>query len=236
MHFALKMEIKGSACGLSLRRHTQNKPSSAKMIARTVTPINQGWTFRQADDDSSKFLPVAQFPTNIHLDLIHHGIIPDPFMGKNENDVQWVGEKDWIYKTSFSSPKNFKEARAVLAFDGLDTHATVVLNGEEILKAENMFIPERVDVTKVLRSLSDNDLKITFHSTWFIGKKLVENYPDHKWGCWNGDASRLAVRKAQYHYVLPSSPYLAMSRLKWLIGVGLGSDADDLRALETHKP
>ena len=197
------MEIKGSACSLNAPRLTPRQSYSTKMIARTVTLINQGWTFKQADDESSQFLPVAQFPTNIHLDLIHHGIIPDPFIGKNENHVQWVGEKDWVYKTSFQTPKEFKEARAVLAFDGLDTYATVVLNGEEILKTENMFIPERVDVTKILRSLSENDLEITFHSTWFIGKKLVEKYPDHKWGCWNGDASRLAVRKAQYHYVHP---------------------------------
>lgn len=197
------MEINGSACSLSAPRPTPRQPSSIKMIARTVTLIDKGWTFKQADDESSQFLPVAQFPTNIHLDLVHHGIIPDPFIGKNENYVQWVGEKDWVYKTSFPTPKEFQEAKAVLAFDGLDTYATVVLNGKEILKTESMFIPERVDVTKVLRSLSENDLEITFHSTWFIGKKLVEKYPDHKWGCWNGDASRLAVRKAQYHYVYP---------------------------------
>ena len=132
---------------------------------------------------------------------MHHGLIPDPFMGKNERDVQWVGERDWIYKTTFASPEKRAE-KAVLAFDGLDTYATVVLNGKEILKTKNMFIPERVDVSDVLRSGGgDNTLEITFESTWFIGKKLVDKYPDHKWGCWNGDPSRLAVRKAQYHYV-----------------------------------
>lgn len=170
------------------------------MTQRTVTPIDKGWTFKQADDESFEFLPVAQFPTNVHLDLIHHKIIPDPFIGKNENDVQWVGEKAWIYKTTFATPK-VDGAKAILAFDGLDTYATVTLNGKEILKTENMFIPERVDVTENLESEEENVLEITFDSTWFIGKKLVEKYPDHHWGCWNGDPSRLAVRKAQYHYV-----------------------------------
>ncbi|MCJ1313633.1 Beta-mannosidase B [Agyrium rufum] len=170
---------------------------------RSVTAIDEGWTFKQADDESASFLPVAQFPTNIHLDLMHHKIIPDVFVGKNENDVQWIGEKDWIYKTSFQTPVELpKGSQAVLAFDGLDTHASVKLNGKEILKTENMFIPERVDITDALTSEKDgeNELVITFESTWFIGKKLVEKYPDHHWGCWNGDASRLAVRKAQYHY------------------------------------
>ena len=194
------MEIKGSACGLSNSKISSRVPNPVIMSLRAVTSLNQGWTFKQVDDDSSSFLPVAQFPTNVHLDLMHHEIIPDPFIGKNEDVVQWVGEKAWIYKLSFKSPKSRGE-KSVLAFDGLDTYATVLLNGKQILKTENMFIPERIDVTKVLNSGSDNILEITFDSTWFIGQKLVERLPDHHWGCWNGDPSRLAIRKAQYHYV-----------------------------------
>ncbi len=171
------------------------------MSKRTVIPVDKNWVFKQADDEFSKFLPVAQFPTNVHLDLLHNNLIPDPFIGKNENDVQWIGEKAWVYKTAFTSPKVREGSKAVLAFDGLDTYATVTLNGHEILKTENMFIPERVDVTSLLNKGKENELEITFDSTFLIGKKLVEKHPGHKWGCWNGDASRLAARKAQYHYV-----------------------------------
>ena len=188
------MEVKGDTCVLVRLK------SLGTMAMRKVVSIDKGWTFRQADSESSKFLPVSQFPTNVHLDLLHHKLIPDPFMGLNENDVQWVGEKAWLYKTSFSSP-DISGAKAVLAFDGLDTHATVALNGRKILETEDMFIPERVDVSDTLRHGRPNILEITFESTYLIGKKLVEKYPEHKWGCWNGDNSRLAVRKAQYHYV-----------------------------------
>lgn len=174
------------------------------MLKHTNLPINKGWTFRQADKEDSKFLPVAQFPTNVHLDLIANKIIEDPFIGKNENDVQWIGEVPWVYKTTFPSPTLSTEERgnvkAVLAFDGLDTFATVVLNGKEILKTENMFTPERVDVTTYLKKQGDNELEITFESAYLKGCALVEKYPDHRWGCWNGDTSRLAVRKAQYHW------------------------------------
>lgn len=170
------------------------------MSRREVISIDKGWSFRQADDEASDFLAVAQFPTNVHLDLMHHKIIPDPFIGKNENEVQWVGERAWIYRTTFVSP-SINSRKAVLAFHGLDTYATVRLNGHQILEMENMFVPERVDVTKILNFQSQNMLEITFDSTFLIGKKIVEKYPDHHWGCWNGDVSRLAVRKAQYHYV-----------------------------------
>lgn len=162
------------------------------------------------DKTDSKYLPVAQFPTNVHLDLIHHGIISDPFIGKNENDCQWVGEAVWAYRTTFESPKELSKedgnsGKAVLAFDGLDTYATVVLNGKEILKTESMFIPERVDVTSLLKKDGENELVITFESAYLKGWELVEKYPDHKWGVWNGDISRLAVRKAQYHWVSPTN-------------------------------
>lgn len=175
------------------------------MPKHTIIPIDKNWTFKQADNEESKFLPVAQFPTNVHLDLIANGIIQDPFMGKNENDVQWIGETVWIYKTAFSSPAIFSEdkasVKAILVFDGLDTYATVKLNGKEILKTDNMFIPERVDVTSYLKDEGENELEITFESAYLKGCAIVEKYSDHHWGCWNGDTSRLAVRKAQYHWV-----------------------------------
>jgi beta-mannosidase len=174
------------------------------MSKRLVTPIDKNWTFKQADSKTSEFLPVAQFPTNVHLDLIANNIIPDPFIGKNENDVQWVGEAVWVYKTTFESPDlsaiETHGAKAVLAFDGLDTFATVLLNGKEILKTESMFISERVDVTAHLKT-GDNELEITFESAYLKGWELVEKHPNHHWGVWNGDSSRLAVRKAQYHWV-----------------------------------
>ncbi|KAI0383480.1 glycoside hydrolase family 2 protein [Hypomontagnella monticulosa] len=171
------------------------------MEPRTVIPIDKNWQFKQADKKDSKYLPVAQFPTHVHLDLLAHKLIPDPYIGKNELDVQWVGEAVWVYKTSFASPAIGSSAKAVLAFDGLDTFATVVLNGKTILETENMFIPERVDVTADLKKDGgENELVITFDSAYLRGWKLVEKYPDHKWGCWNGDNSRLAVRKSQYHW------------------------------------
>ncbi|KAK3693473.1 glycoside hydrolase family 2 protein [Podospora appendiculata] len=168
------------------------------MAPLVVLPVDKNWVFKQADKEGSEFLPVGQFPTNVHLDLLHHGLIPDPFIGKNELDVQWVGEAQWTYKTTFSAQAVPAGAKAILAFDGLDTFATVVLNGATILETDNMFLPERVDVTAALKD--ENELVISFDSAYLRGWKLVEEHPDHKWGCWNGDSSRLAVRKAQYHW------------------------------------
>lgn len=173
-----------------------------EQIASTLTaiPLNAGWVFRQAGVVEGKWMPVSQFPTNVHLDLIYNHVIPDPYIAKNETDVQWVGEQSWVYKTNFQLSTLSSPRKAVLEFDGLDTHATVFLNGRKIIQTEDMFIPERVDVTENIRISTGNELEIVFESTYLIGKKLVEAHPKHKYGCWNGDPSRLAVRKAQYQY------------------------------------
>ncbi|KAI1023265.1 hypothetical protein LB503_000235 [Fusarium chuoi] len=170
------------------------------MAPRTVTPIDKNWQFKQEKEDDSSYLPVAQFPTNVHLDLLHHKKIPDPYIGKNELKVQWIGETVWVYKATFSSPEIHDGAKAVLAFDGLDTFAKVELNGEKILETENMFVLERVAVTKNLKKDGENELRITFDAAYLRGWKLVEEHPDHKYVVWNGDGSRLPVRKAQYHW------------------------------------
>lgn len=170
-------------------------------------------------------------PTNVHVDLIHNGKISDPMIGKRENDCQWVGEKIWVYRGTFPTPMIGPGEKAVLAFEGLDTFATVVLNGTEILRTKDMFIPERVVVTKILRSKEENLLEITFDSTYLIGKKFVEQDPQHHWGCWNGDPSRLAVRKAQYHYVTESLRQTSHTLLTAILGLGLGAVLAHLRSV-----
>ena len=45
------------------------KPSTMAQ-ALQVVDITDGWTFKQTDTE--EWMPVAQFPTNVHLDLMHN--------------------------------------------------------------------------------------------------------------------------------------------------------------------
>ena len=87
-----------------------------------------------------------------------------------------------VYKTDFPTPE-IRTGKAVLAFDGLDANATVTVNGVTILNTEIMSILERVDVTDLFSASNakPNDLDITFDSTYLIGRKLVETFPDLFW-------------------------------------------------------
>ena len=118
--------------------------------------IDQGWEFKQSSDlndgTASSYLPVAQFPTVAHIDLLHHKLIPDPYIDINELECLWVNDADWTYRTEKIEPITLKDSeRAVLVFEGLDTVVDVYMNDKHILFGNNMHIAQRVDVTDHLR-------------------------------------------------------------------------------------
>lgn len=145
-----------------------------KSLSRS--PIETGWSFKEADSDQP-FRPVSQFPTVNHLDLMHHGLIPDPRKDTNARKVQWVGEREWIYKTTFdfaqaNNATVDKDVRHVLVFEGLDTHCRISLNGELLRRTDNMFLEWRLDVTDKLRN-GPNELELHFESTFLVGKVRI---------------------------------------------------------------
>lgn len=58
-----------------------------------------GWTLREAGGGPTY---PAEVPGSVHLDLLRAGVIPDPHYGTNELEVQWVGERDWVYRAAFT--------------------------------------------------------------------------------------------------------------------------------------
>lgn len=123
--------------------------------------LTGAWQFRQAGTE--KWLP-ATVPGGVHTDLLALGRIPDPFVGDNEQRVQWVAETDWEYRDTFTcSPSLLAEEQVWLVCDGLDTLATVTLNGQELGSTDNMFRQYRWEV-KPLLTEQDNELVIAFAS------------------------------------------------------------------------
>lgn len=123
--------------------------------------LDSGWTF--SENGKGEWLP-ATVPGIVHQDLIHHQLLPDPFYGKNEEKIQWVEDRDWHYRTSFTLTQEQLERQAAqLTFEGLDTYADVYLNGSLILRADNMFVGYRIPVKEILRA-GENQLYIVFHS------------------------------------------------------------------------
>jgi beta-mannosidase len=127
------------------------------------------WQFRESQPspehgtEDGEWL-AAQVPGSVHTDLMALGRIPDPFVGDNELDVQWVAERDWEYRLTFRpSPDLLAEEHVALVCDGLDTLADVTLNGRLLGQAQNMFRRYQWDVTGVL-STGENELRVRFSS------------------------------------------------------------------------
>lgn len=150
------------------------------------------WEFKKENDDNWY---AAKIPGTVHTDLFQNNLIPDPFFGANEKQMQWIENENWVYKTDFSISKaELNNEKSELIFDGLDTYATVLLNGKVILSADNMFRTWKIDVKNQLK-LGKNSLEICFISAVKKAKEDILKLPYTL-----PEKERVFVRKAQYHF------------------------------------
>ncbi|KAI1179535.1 glycoside hydrolase family 2 protein [Nemania sp. FL0916] len=175
------------------------------MMACSRHDLSHGWQCREDNDSplsENPWLPVQKVPTQIHLDLLANKKIKDPFLDLNELSVRSLAEKRWVYRIQFSRPEKLASEEPTitdLVFEGLDTFATVLLNGAEILESDNMFISHRIDVTSLLKD--SNELEIHFDSAKLRGEELVKKHSkEHTFYVRQTEVSRVPVRKAQYHW------------------------------------
>ncbi|MEU6371757.1 glycoside hydrolase family 2 protein [Streptomyces sp. NPDC046909] len=113
-----------------------------------ATPLAEGWTLLH----DGAALPAA-VPGCVHTDLLAAGVIPDPFLGRNETEVAWVGRREWTYETELRAVGGGQE-QTDLVFEGLDTVAEVLLDGRLLGRTRNMHRSYRFDVTGLQGRLS----------------------------------------------------------------------------------
>lgn len=180
-----------------------------------AAPLAAEWSFRLLPGDArgaahpglQQWRP-AQVPGAVHTDLLAQGQIPDPYVGAPEAGLQWIGLADWEYRARFDvDAPTLARAHAELAFEGLDTFATVTLNGQPLLKADNSHRTWRARVDGKLRP-AGNELRIVLRSpirtllpdVQAMPHKIAGNYPSPY-----GDEPKDAmvgnfVRKPGYHF------------------------------------
>ncbi|MEJ3404484.1 glycoside hydrolase family 2 protein [Rathayibacter sp. YIM 133350] len=142
----------------------------------TTTVLTDGWTLSLLDGPAPDAVRTASVPAtvpgSVHTDLLAAGLIPDPYLDDNERLLAWIGLCDWRYTRVFERPADAGSASdpsaadpsvVELAFDGLDTVATVRLNGEVIAETRNMHRSYRFDITERVRP-GENTLEVDFAS------------------------------------------------------------------------
>ena len=128
-------------------------------------PLHEGWTVTPGpgavpEGVSSAGAVPATVPGVVHTDLLAAGLIDDPYIGLNEKAQEWIGSTAWNYSATFEWHGDDRE-RTDLTFLGLDTVASVILNGETVLSAENQHRSYRVPVTGRLRE-GRNSIEVRF--------------------------------------------------------------------------
>ena len=134
-------------------------------------------------------------PGDVHRALLAAGRIEDPFYDRNEEKSAWIEDREWWYRLTFTGLEQplRPDERLRLVFHGLDTFATVWLNGEELGQHANMFREAVFDVGDRVRFGEENTLALLFDRPL---DHAGEPHPDQ----WGRNPERVSMRKAQFGF------------------------------------
>jgi beta-mannosidase len=123
----------------------------------------EDWNWRNAHQpvtrDLRHWIP-ASVPGSIHHDVWKSGQIPDPYVGRNSLLIEWIPDRTWVYRKSFTVDESMRGQRAELRFEGVDYEAQFFLNGQRLGHHIGMYTPAAFDVSGILNYGSENLLAV----------------------------------------------------------------------------
>jgi beta-mannosidase len=148
------------------------------MISQT---LHTGWTLRATGGPvptelAPRLLDAdvpAQVPGTAHTDLLDAGLIPDPYLDLNETALAWMHLVDWRYQTTFTATAAADGEHLDLVFDGLDTVATVTLNGTVLGRTYNQHRGYRFDVAGLVVE-GENHLVVDLRSALAHAREVAD--------------------------------------------------------------
>lgn len=160
----------------------------------------------------------ARVPGNVELDLVRAGVIPEPFYADNVRRLRAFESHEWWYTREFTLPPEAAGQQWELAFAGLDTLATVWVNGVEVGRAANMLIEHRFDVTHALKTGPGavNRIAVRLGSALNYARRF---HYDAASMSWEGREEGLFVRKAPHVWgwdIMPRAVSAGLWRPAWL--------------------
>ncbi len=160
------------------------------------------WEFRNTKEQ--KYYK-ALVPGTIHTDLFANKLIEDPFYGTNESSLQWIENEEWEYIASLGLTAEQIKTAGEIVFEGLDTYASVYVNGEKMLSANNMFREWRIKCSGLLKQ-GENEIRIVFRPPTGEEEKLAREFEKQTALKELPGGNRAFTRKAAYHYGWDWSP------------------------------
>ncbi|WP_420828987.1 beta-mannosidase [Ensifer adhaerens] len=144
-------------------------------FTRTAIRLDLAGDWQLSSVDNSHALAM-ELPGDVHSALLKAGVIDDPYVGRNENDVQWAAHKDWVIERTVTVGADDIAGYWYLDLEYLDTVASVFVNDKLVLEAENCFRRYRPDVSKTLVG-GENRIRIVLHSSIAEGARRQAEQP-----------------------------------------------------------
>jgi beta-mannosidase len=204
------------------------RTAAAALGNRRLVPLDGKWQVAKAGTED--WIP-ATVPGCIHTDLLAAGKIPDPFYRDQEKAVQWVGEADWQFRRSFQmDAETLAHQQVRLRCEGLDTLATIKINGRTVGETDNMFRTWEYDVKPLLQP-GENQIEILFSSAVVFTRNLEAKRQANR-----GVTGRAWLRKEPCQFGWDWAPTLVTSGIWKSISLEAIEVArlDDVLILQDH--
>ena len=123
------------------------------MVTRMT--LHDGWTLTSTGGQAPAEVVAAgevpaTVPGTVHTDLLDAGLIPDPYLDRNEELLTWTGRTDWRYRRDLVAAPPEPGERVDLVLEGVDTVAVVSAGGTELARTANMHRSHRLDLRQAL--------------------------------------------------------------------------------------
>lgn len=193
-----------------------------------IVDQNTLWTLTNGNSSISV---AGSVPGGVYSDLMNANVLSegDFYYRYNDLNYKWVGRSNWTYSTTINVTQELMiNSRICLVFDGLDTVAQVIVNGEIVGNSDNMFHKYVFDVKDILSIELYNTLEVQFWSPveWAASKYdlQAENYvvpPKCIDPAFKGECHANHIRKMQASFSWdwgPSFPNMGIWKDWQLIG------------------
>lgn len=110
-------------------------------------------------DETGEYRLPFNLPSDGITALHKEGLISDPYFGKNEYDLRWICERDWVARRVFT----VQDTNLDLVISELDTICEIQINDQLVLETKNAFKTYRKSIANVLRK-GENSIEIRFKS------------------------------------------------------------------------
>jgi beta-mannosidase len=195
--------------------------------------IDLSGVWKLSNLSTSEITP-GKLPGCNYLDLLAAGRIRDPFWGQNEAEGTKVSLPDYIYSRSFDlTSEVMAKSHVDLVLSGVDTLATIKLNGKTIARTENCHRTYRFDIKNVLYE-KDNSLEILFESPYaYINAHQAKNKMPN-----TGMSAGIGhLRKVQCHFGWDWGPKLPPVGVTGKIGIeAYETRIEDVEIYQKHEP